>query len=91
MFIHVRAIRTAQITDGLSTAAFASERLVSMPVTDRPDRRRDLMVCDHHDTPDIASGCIAANQGDTAKGGPGALAAHPLFASLTRSPNSPPS
>ena len=66
VFIHFHAIRTAEITDGLSTTAFASERPVSMPIPGSPDRRRDLMVFDHLNTPDIASTCISANRGNTA-------------------------
>jgi prepilin-type processing-associated H-X9-DG protein len=66
VFIHFRAIRAAEITDGLSTTAFASERLVSSPSPGRPDRKRDLMVFDEHDTPDVTAACIAANQGDQA-------------------------
>jgi len=37
-----------------------------MPTPGWPDRRRDLVVFDQEETSDIASSCIAANQGGTA-------------------------
>jgi len=66
VFISNQATRAAEITDGLSTTAFASERLVSMPRAGSPDRRRDLVVFDPQATPNLAAACVVANQGGTA-------------------------
>ncbi len=65
VFISNEATRAAEISDGLSTTAFASERLVSRPRAGWPDRRRDLVVFDPAQTPDVASACVTANQGGT--------------------------
>jgi len=66
VFISNQATRAAEITDGLSTTAFASERLISVPTAGWPDRRRDLVIFDQARTPNVASACITVNQGSTA-------------------------
>jgi prepilin-type processing-associated H-X9-DG protein len=60
-FVKPKGIRLAQITDGLSNTAFASERLVSVPQTGNPNRDRDLITANPSASNDIAPACISAN------------------------------
>jgi prepilin-type processing-associated H-X9-DG protein/prepilin-type N-terminal cleavage/methylation domain-containing protein len=62
-FVHFRGIRLASITDGLSTTAFASERLISVPRSGSPQRDRDLHALNTTVSNDVASECIASNSG----------------------------
>ncbi len=60
-FIWNKGIRVAEITDGLSHTAFASERLISQPRQSRNDRQRDYLWIKVSDSIEAAAACAAVN------------------------------
>ena len=65
----------ADVTDGLSNTAFASERLIA--TTSGVDQSRDPLGLPQMESVDVAPSCIAANQGSGAAVAP-VLGARPL-------------